>query len=182
MKDLFTGATLAVNNMAKNEEQEAAKASWKKMAEAYWSAQAGIAEKETRSMKPERANALRWLAATEHMIVAACGWGWQKFQQPDDVAKRHPQPERWPVVTLSIDQGSDGWCAVQFMLSLGINIALVNDVSHRTWNDCELGLRDADLWFTCTIFSTVLSIDAGPWSGSRWWEEAQEGAQEQSWQ
>ena len=76
------------------------------------------------------------------MLVAATGAGWAAFKLPED---RSGDPLQWPWVTLTIDQGSDGWSAAFFMMSIGVNILLLNDASHRVWNDFQLACQDTSL-------------------------------------
>lgn len=47
-----------------------------------------------------------------------------------------------PVLTLHIDQGSDGWCAQYFLRSIGIVMVTFPDDSHRRWNNAQTALKD----------------------------------------
>ena len=81
----------------------------------------------------------------------------------------------WPTYSLSIDQGGDGWSAVQFLQQVSnCAIMVAKDLSHRLWNDCLLALADAGLKPLMLILTVVLNSDHGPWSEARWLQEANE--------
>eukprot|EP00971_Amphidinium_carterae_P181744 3605920-Amphidinium_carterae.1 len=54
--------------------------------------------------------------------------------------------EQFQSVTLTIDQGSDGWSSahVHSLMSKGANMLLLSDPSHRAWNDAQLAADDCN--------------------------------------
>lgn len=160
---------------------EEARATWRESAEAFWAHQAGLGEKNKKQKVPERTSALRWLTATEHMLRAATGCGWERFFVNETNAVVMSSPATWPSATLCIDQGSDGWSAGFFLMSkCRANVLLVPDPSHRTWNDVELSLHDCDMWMNCLTWMSVMCIDQGPWNGARWFQEGKEAVEDVS--
>ena len=77
-----------------------------------------------------------------------------------------------------IDQGSDGWSAAYYLMSLGVNLLLLFDWSHRTWNDVQLAIGDARFSSVCLLMIIVLNLDHGPYASHRWWLEMVQGAQQ----
>ena len=59
--------------------------------------------------------AFEWLVASHNHIQYITGFpGQSHFQLDDDISSR-PSWDEWPIVTICIDQGSDGWCAANFL-------------------------------------------------------------------
>ncbi len=48
------------------------------------------------------------------------------------------------------------------------------DVSHRCWNDIQLGLRDADVWGLVLLCTICFNFDHGPWKDGKWIAERSE--------
>ena len=57
-----------------------------------------------------RTKVWKWLLITWRMMKCILNVGWTFFQQPVDVALRQ-HPLAWPSISVSLDQGSDGWSA-----------------------------------------------------------------------
>ena len=73
-------------------------------------------------------------------------------------------PASWPIFTIAIDQGTDGWCAAYWLLYLVFAcVVVVFDPSHRVWNDCQLALADAHLTGIVALLVVVFNLDHGPW-------------------
>jgi len=129
--------------------------------------------------KVYRLKAYAWLVQSEKMLRASCGFsGWDHFQvvQPG-ATSLPPDPLSWPMCCISIDQGTDGWCAANFLqYSMRCNVVVLKDPAHRTWNDVQLAMQDARLWPLALAMSTVVSCDHGPWSEHRFFTEAAEAA------
>ena len=88
-----------------------------------------------------------------------------------------PDPASWRCLTASLDQGTDGWAAVNFLQShLHINMYVIHDASHRVWNDIQLALQDAKLWSLMLAFMVGCNADHGPWADARFYAEAVEAA------
>ncbi len=60
-----------------------------------------------------RGKVWKWVVCTFHVLWVMCGIGWCGFCQSLDETKRNPDPFQWRSITISIDQGSDGWSAGQ---------------------------------------------------------------------
>ena len=43
---------------------------------------------------------------------------------------------------------------------------VVNDPSHRAWNDVWQALADTGLWAFVLLFQVALGLNFGPWDGS----------------
>ena len=84
---------------------------WKKVAARHWSKMSltpGDMPDERKIVR-HRAKTFEWLIGAEHMLWISTALRWCSFAQPPEEEKRGP-PEDWPILTLSVDQGSDGWC------------------------------------------------------------------------
>ena len=126
----------------------------------------------------QRGKVWKWLLITYHMLSMIFGVGWLHWQQPKDLADRAANSLDWPSLTISIDQGSDGWSACHFLRSIDVNLLLLPDVSHRTWNDTQLAIQDSEMWFWCLICVTLLNMDTGPWDSFHWWTIMKENIKE----
>ena len=60
------------------------------------------------------------------------------------------------------------------MYDQGASILLLNDCSHRVWNDYQASIRQCGLWGVVCLMTVVLNADGGPWSESRWWQVSKE--------
>ena len=78
---------------------------------------------------------------------------------------------------MSLDQGSDGWAAVNFLVwHKRCNALVVPDPSHRVWSDCENAIKDSGLWPSCLAGVVLLNLDIGPWAQSKRFAEAKQAA------
>lgn len=147
---------------------------WQTQAEQFWSVQMGrcsIDGMAKGAPKRHRTKAKAWLSACDHMLVAMTGSGFKHFVQPTVEAERGP-PASWPCITLSIDQGSDGWAGAMWLQRrANVNCLVLFDVSHRAWNDCCLALRDSQMWSTVLLLQVCMNLDHGPWQDGRWHSE-----------
>ena len=131
-----------------------------------------------------RKKTYRWLVASDNMLRNTLGKGWQAWsvdtKHVDETSTCTPKETHLrPVVTLTIDQGGDGWAGAHFLQEvLHVNVLLLNDFSHKVWNDVELSLHHSDLWKSCLLGIVMLNADHGPWGNAKWYEEAQSGVQE----
>ena len=120
-----------------------------------------------------RRKALKWLLALERML-RLYGVSFKQFLQPVDKALRE-HPSTWPTLSLCLDQGSDGWAGLRYLLhGMPCCIYYTVDASHRCWNDVQLGIRDCNLWSIVNILTIVFNIDHGPWSDARWYQQGRE--------
>ena len=54
-------------------------------------------------------------------------------------------------------------------MSEGAVLLLLYDPSHRVWNDCQLALQDAGLWYWCVVTVILMNVDQGPYRSAAWW-------------
>ena len=115
-----------------------------------------------------RVKALAWLVATDNMLRAVLSSGWSHFAQPDNLEERDPNPLNWPVLVLSPDQGSDGWCALQFLQRMmAVACELFLDLSHGGWNDVRLALKHTKLWIHILLLTVAVNLSHGPWEEAK---------------
>lgn len=147
------------------------KQQWRKRALQDWSAMSiepSAAANAGQSKARPRAKALEWLFASDHQLFVSTGHRWEHFALPHPPFKC-PPPEQWPVATVSVDQGSDGWSACWFLMNrLGVSLMLLKDPSHRCWNDVWLSLEHAGLKSVFTLLICIINADGGPWGEDRW--------------
>ena len=130
-----------------------------------------IPDKADEGPKWYRRKAFEWLVASHNQIEYITGYpGWTHFQLDGDTSKR-PSWMEWPTATICIDQGSDGWCAVNFLKHKGVCTLLLKDPSRRRSNHCKLALHEAGVWPLMAIVTCVHNSDCGPWSECRWYRE-----------
>ena len=177
MRDLVTSATLAFQYDDSNaqKEQQLEKTSWRELARNYWKATAAdSSDKSTHKRQFHRTKSYEWIVATSHMLMIAMGKTWLFFKPAAGAS-----PESWPCATVTVDQGSDGWSAAWFLqMAMGVNMMLMFDWSHRTWNDVSLAISDCGLTYYCLLTIIILNCDHGPWNGHKWWHEVKAGGYE----
>lgn len=118
-----------------------------------------------------RKKAFEWLVASHNQLEHVTGIdGWSHFQLDADASKR-PVWSEWPTATVCIDQGSDGWCACNFLKAQRACMLLLKDPSHRKANHCKGALHDSGVWPVMVIASCVHNSDSGPWGNCRWYRE-----------
>ena len=161
MKDLLTQSTIA-EDAVDEEETQKAWAEWHAMAEDFWRPRKD-SDKKVRTLF--RKNVLRWLKTTGHALRVALGDHWAAFMVPDPA----PPASQWPSISVSIDQGGDGWSALHYLLATGHNILPLADASHRAWNDAQLALQSSGLKWVVLATTICLNTDTGPWSSQRWY-------------
>ena len=109
------------------------------------------------------------------MLQIATGAGWKQFMHMEaDTSPLHTRP----MITVAVDQGGDGWSGLHYLQSKRARLTMVNDTSHRVWNDTQLGLQDCRLYTQCLLTTIAMNLDHGPWAGARWWEEIKQSAKD----
>jgi len=171
-------AALEVSDKAKI---QAEKEAWRRRASQAWTDMAADSaaghDVEMSKKKVYRGKALEWCVAIDHMLWVASGQRLSCFCQNEAQAER-PPPKDWPILTLSIDQGADGWCAAYYlMMAKQCGILLCKDSSHIIWNDVWLSIEHSQLKPIFLLLIVVLNTDHGPWKDARWLQTAREGAQ-----
>lgn len=88
-----------------------------------------------------RAKSREWVLVVDQMLRLRTGEGLAKFVVDGQTAAMTP-PRSWPNLSLSVDQGGDGWCALNWLLSnMKVNAFVISYPCHRCWNDCKKGAR-----------------------------------------
>ena len=64
-----------------------------------------------------RTKVYEWLVTVTSMLLVATCETFEAFVQPPDVSKRDPDAATWMSITITIDQGGDGWSACHYMKS-----------------------------------------------------------------
>lgn len=104
------------------------------------------------------------LQSPNHQMQAAVGVGILHFRQPVRLSERRPWPT-WPLLSVACDLGSDNCCALQYLeRHLSINLDLVPDPSHGTWDDAKLCLRRAGFWTTVQLVMLGHNVVHGPYN------------------
>ena len=117
-----------------------------------------------------RSKALQWCVNTDRLLADFCHQGWQYFSQPSDLARRSADPTSWPLLRMSIDQGSDGHSAVFFLsYGLGCNIDYQHDVvNHGLHNDLKLSIKSVGKLVEDKMFCSAFNLAHGPYdTGAR---------------
>jgi len=177
-KDFINQARVALD-LGCSDQVEAEAEIWRKVAEAHWHSEVAHTGEAT-VKKIKRVKSFTWLVASEAMLkhVAGLRDGWLTFRVREQLTSDlPPNPKSWPSLSLAIDQGTDGWCAANYLCNeLGCNVTVLKDGAHRCWNDVCLALKASSLWFLVMAFNVVCSCDHGPWQDARWYTEAKEAA------
>ena len=63
----------------------------------------------------------------------------------------------WPSLTLQIDQGSDGWCAQNFLRHMRLCVAVLPDDNHRRWNDVMLAIKAAPSMHIVLLLTEIVA-------------------------
>ena len=136
MADVRDEIHLAMVTRHENKIQEESK-TWMQVAARHWSHMSLAAPDmpNPRQIPRHRAKSYEWLLAPEHMLWVATVTRWADWAQPEVPAEINA-PEDWPIMTVSVNQFSDGWCGAWFlMMHMCVGILLLKDTSHRLWND-----------------------------------------------
>eukprot|EP00971_Amphidinium_carterae_P306405 6088965-Amphidinium_carterae.2 len=123
-----------------------------------------------------RRKAHEWLLCTEKGLQTSIGKGLMSYVVNDEKAS-NTHPRDWPVMTVSMDQGSDQWSAVMFLMFSKQSCVLVyRDPLHRLWNDTLNSIKASSLWPLVLIMTICMSTDTGPWGQSKWGQQCEEAA------
>ena len=111
MRDLVTDVSMALEEL--DEEKLAReRVQWRKTARSFLTARRSEkVDDSDKAPRKYRQKALQWLIATNNMLEVSIGKNYNNFRLDSDPTQR-PHPSLWPVLTVCIDQGSDGWGAV----------------------------------------------------------------------
>lgn len=151
---------------------------WQRNARLFWVRSQGMTNEAIPEVKRKyRQKAKAWAIALDKQLQVMCNVGLSRFQVAPDLKDR-PPAETWPVLSLALDQGSDGWSGSMYLMRKGfLNILLQWDPSHRCWNDAQAGLRHAKLWGSTLLLQLTMNLDHGPWRDGRWHAEVVQAAE-----
>ena len=151
---------------------------WRQQARTYWKHQVGqVAQALEKPKKKHRVKARAWIVALDKQLRSTCGVGLIRFLYTEE-AWGQEKPELIRVITIVLGQGSDGWCAVNFLCrEARLCCLILFDPSHRGWNDTQLALKDCGLWSSALLLILCCNLMHGPWADAKWWRECQEGVQ-----
>lgn len=176
MKDVHSKAMEAAE-MGDSEALATERVAWLRRDQRAWSDMAKPEHNEP-ERKLYRTKSHEWLLATDHQMWCCTGKRWADYIQPEQ-DHRFTQPPLEPcgVVTCSVNQGADGWQALQYLMyEMRVAVVAVKDPSHRLWRDTWLAISHAHLKPLCVLLSIVLSADHGPWQDARWFQASKEAA------
>lgn len=140
---------------------------WKRDALAFLRKSQGADPGETIKTQPRyRTRALEWCVAFDRQLSVLFPKGLSRFQQPE--AASRGDPSGWPLLSLCVDQGSDGWSAAAYLMRrAGFNMLLQFDPSHRCWNDSQAALQQAGMWASALVLQATFNLDHGPWKDGK---------------
>ncbi len=163
------------------------KADWAAAARAF--VEAGGSAQPTPA-KLHRLAAHDWLVALDSGMKAATGKGLSAFlpvhaEAPEGSSaavalELRAQASRGvPLLSVSCDQGSDGFSAGQYLLyERALHMVLLMDPSHRVWNDCRVALQRTPGLHAALLKSTlVFNLNMGPFESAAWYQQAKEAMQ-----
>lgn len=81
-----------------------------------------------------------------------------------DAAWAPRQWRGWPHLSIAMDQGSDGVCAVWWLQSQGVNLSVWCDPSHGAWADTKQSLKDTNLLGFWMLVMVGYNVPHGPWN------------------
>ena len=179
--DFMNKATLALEggtDVAMSEARE----EWRAQALSFWretalSSEDALAKSQRRCL---RLKAFQWPGQIEKLLRTCCAVpSWTHFQVLAPGSTELPgSPSQWPLITVHLDQGSDGTCASNFLVfGMKCNLLPLKDLAHRAWNDTHLALEQAKVWPLILAMSSVCSCDHGPWEENRFYTEAVEAVE-----
>lgn len=112
------------------------KATWKRKAAEAWCnlSKQSVRKKENNPQTPKRKKAYEFLLASDQMLFANTGKRWEDWCFPD--AADRPDWASIPTITVSVDQGGDGWVGLHYLANAcSCGVVTVKDPNHRLWDD-----------------------------------------------
>ena len=106
-----------------------------------------------RPRKRHRLTTVKWLGALDNQMFHGISKPLKFFQQAATDQWRPQNWRKWPMLTTTIDQGSDGVCATNCMARmLLINLFVFYDWSHGACNDLNGAYKDLGLYSFMLLF------------------------------
>lgn len=161
------------------------KEAWKEECKQFYMAMAAEGERKRKKhhvFQLHRVKAHKWLVMVDSQLRVMTGDGLQRFSVPRSAESGGNSgrlaPENQHYLVAAVDQGSDGWSALNYLL-YGVRwaVLVLPDISHRCWNDANNSFHSSNLWGLTLVLTLVFSLDQGPWQDGRWWQTGQEGVQ-----
>lgn len=138
----------------------------------------GVKAQDWRPRKRHRKSAWQWLCALHNQMTPLVPKGINYFCQAEQAQEREP-PLKWPRLSISPDQGSDGLSAICYMVHhLRCNVDVAFDASHACWNDLLAGIKCAHLYDHLLLSMIRLNVPCGPWSEDMRYKQCVQGVQE----
>ena len=123
-----------------------------------------------RPRKRHRTGAYKWMLTLENHLRAA-GMDMSRFVV-DDSMLVSGLPLEWPRLSLAIDLGTDGYCAVGFMQrKLAMNVDMCPDPSHGVDNNISLAIKRAGLQEHMHMALISRNVQHGPYKEGRRYQE-----------
>jgi hypothetical protein len=141
-------------------------------------AEAGSAAADKATWRPQkryRAAGKRWLHHVDRQLTFSLGpdQGLSKFVPCPSWGK---DAKLWPLLTVAMDQGSDGVAAMHWMQRCKrMNVEEVFDFSHNAWNDFKGTVKDCGLWDFFLMFLITVNVVHGPWGEDQRYQAVRDG-------
>ena len=125
-------------------------------------AKAGV-EHVRKKRKVHRSSAREFLISLHNMLLQMLGVGLMYFVVSAAMGARNPLS--WPSLGVSLDEGSDGLCAINFAeRKLGANVNPHWDDAHGIKNDLNLMPQSVGLWTHTLLMLAARRAFHGPWA------------------
>jgi hypothetical protein len=127
----------------------------------------GDDDRSQRPKKLHRKKAYQWLLCLDSITTKVTGKSLSHW-----VPKDGQDPATWPYLSISGDQGSDGFSACHWLkYGYKANIEFLADPSHAVWNDVQLTWGQLKLTSFVRLMTIVYNLAHGPWQdGARFWQ------------
>ena len=124
-----------------------------------------------------RSSALDYLRAMDKALQTMTGRTLADFI-PGDESEGEYLLKPQPTLSVVIDQGSDGWSTMYYVLyKLKLRAILKFDIFHREHNDVSGAVKASGMWSSCILSGMVHNVNYGPWEGHKWFRQLLTGAQ-----
>ena len=163
-------------------QQAACRADWAKKARSWCEMRGlkehdGLDDDEGPVMKKRKASFNLGLAV-DGILQKVTGVGFDHFKVPDEESQRLP-PEKWPYLSLAMDQASDNMSLSFFLrYKMMVNLDCWWDMSHGVWRDVDLTVGDLGLRPFVRMATIGLNLGHGPWEDGSRYHQLQESMNE----
>ena len=123
-----------------------------------------------------RSSAREFLISLHNMLLQMLGVGLMYFVVSAAMGARNPLS--WPSLGVSLDEGSDGLCAINFAeRKLGANVNPHWDDAHGIKNDLNLMMQSVGLWTHTLLMLAARRAFHGPWAEDRYFSTVSDSLQ-----